>query len=538
MVGPSFLSRQLRGVSFPSRPQGGGRLPALGPQVATPEAHPPSSAFFAAEMAAAAARVMLLPAARRRFWGFSESLLIRGAAGRSLYFGENRLRSTQAATQVVLNVPETRVTCLESGLRVASEDSGLSTCTVGLWIDAGSRYENEKNNGTAHFLEHMAFKGTKKRSQLDLELEIENMGAHLNAYTSREQTVYYAKAFSKDLPRAVEILADIIQNSTLGEAEIERERGVILREMQEVETNLQEVVFDYLHATAYQNTALGRTILGPTENIKSISRKDLVDYITTHYKGPRIVLAAAGGVSHDELLDLAKFHFGDSLCAHKGEIPALPPCTFTGSEIRVRDDKMPLAHLAIAVEAVGWAHPDTICLMVANTLIGNWDRSFGGGMNLSSKLAQLTCHGNLCHSFQSFNTSYTDTGLWGLYMVCEPATVADMLHVVQKEWMRLCTSVTESEVARAKNLLKTNMLLQLDGSTPICEDIGRQMLCYNRRIPIPELEARIDAVNAETIREVCTKYIYNRSPAIAAVGPIEQLPDFKQICSNMCWLRG
>lgn len=243
-----------------------------------------------------------------------------------------------------------------------------------------------------------------------------------------------------------------------------------------------------------------------------------MDYITTHYKGPRIVLAAAGGVSHDELLELAKFHFGDTLCAHKGEIPALPPCQFTGSEIRVRDDKMPLAHLAIAVEAVGWAHPDTICLMVANTLIGNWDRSFGGGMNLSSKLAQLSCQGSLCHSFQSFNTSYTDTGLWGLYMVCEPATVADMVHVVQKEWMRLCTSVTDSEVARAKNLLKTNMLLQLDGSTPICEDIGRQMLCYNRRIPIPELEARIDAVNAETLREVCAKYIYDKSPAVAAVG--------------------
>ncbi|MGH0127861.1 UNVERIFIED_CONTAM: hypothetical protein FKN15_032530 [Acipenser sinensis] len=206
----------------------------------------------------------------------------------------NRYRASQAASQVVLNVPETKVTPLENGLRVASEDSGLSTCTVGLWIDAGSRYENEKNNGTAHFLEHMAFKGTKKRSQLDLELEIENMGAHLNAYTSWEQTVYYAKAFSKDLPRALEILADIVQNSTLGEAEIERERGVILREMQEVETNLQEVVFDYLHATAYQATALGRTILGPTENIKSINHKDLVEYITTHYKGPRIVLAAAG----------------------------------------------------------------------------------------------------------------------------------------------------------------------------------------------------------------------------------------------------
>lgn len=189
------------------------------------------------------------------------------------------------------NLPETKITTLSNGLRVASEDYGLPTCTViylslfkrlfiqkskqnikyvkvGIWIDAGSRFETERTNGTAHFLEHMAFKGTKKRSQTDLELEVENMGAHLNAYTSREQTVYYAKAFSKDLPKAVDILSDILQNSTLGEAEIERERGVILREMQEVETNLQEVVFDHLHATAYQGTPLGRTILGPTQNIK------------------------------------------------------------------------------------------------------------------------------------------------------------------------------------------------------------------------------------------------------------------------------
>ncbi|XP_063049154.1 mitochondrial-processing peptidase subunit beta [Engraulis encrasicolus] len=447
-----------------------------------------------------------------------------------------RLRSTQAACHVALNVPETKVTALENGLRVASENSGLPTCTVGLWIDAGSRYENARNNGTAHFLEHMAFKGTRKRSQLDLELEIENMGAHLNAYTSREQTVYYAKAFSKDLPRAVEILADIIQNSTLGEAEIERERGVILREMQEVETNLQEVVFDYLHATAYQETALGRTILGPTENIKTINRGDLVEYITTHYKGPRIVLAAAGGVNHSELIDLAKFHFGKLVAAER-MAPALPACQFTGSEIRVRDDKMPLAHIAIAVEAVGWSHPDTIPLMVANTLLGNWDRSFGGGVNLSSKLAQKACQGNLCHSFQSFNTCYTDTGLWGLYMVCEPGTVHEMMHHTQQEWMFLCTAVSESEVDRAKNLLKTNMLLHLDGSTPICEDIGRQMLCYNRRIPLHELEARIDAITADTIKDVCTKYIYNKAPAIAAVGPIEQLPEYNRIRSGMYWLR-
>lgn len=439
--------------------------------------------------------------------------------------------------QTLLNVPETQVSTLGNGLRVASENSGIPTSTVGLWIDAGSRYENEKNNGVAHFLEHMAFKGTSKRTQTGLELEVENLGAHLNAYTSREQTVYYAKCFSSDIGNAVEILADILQNSTLGEQEIERERGVILREMQEVETNLQEVVFDYLHATAYQGTTLGRTILGPTENIQSISRKDLVEYVSNHYKAPRMVLAGAGGVEHEELVKLAEQHFGGLSGTYTSEIPIIPPARFTGSEIRARDDDMPLAHVAIAVEGCGWENPDNIALMVANTLIGSWDRSHGGGANLSSKLAANSSQGNLCHSFQSFNTCYTDTGLWGIYFVAEPMQIDDMVFNIQSEWMRLCSSVTEFEVQRAKNLLRTNMLLMLDGSTPICEDIGRQMLCYNRRIPLDELEARIQSVNAETIKEVCSKYIYDKCPAVAAVGPVEALPDYNRLRAGMYWLR-
>merc|ERR1712136_455122 len=247
----------------------------------------------------------------------------------------NRLLSSQAAASVLVNTPETRVTKLANGLRVASEDSGLSTCTVGLWIDAGSRYETSENNGTAHFLE--------------------NMGAHLNAYTSREQTVYYAKSFSKDLPQSVEILADIIQNSTLGEQEIERERGVILREMEEIEQNQQEVVFDYLHSTAYQGTPLGLTILGPSENIKKINQADLRKYIKEHYQPSRMVLAAAGGVDHDKLVDLAREFFGTEEAAdQQATAPTYQPCTFTGSEIRHRSDDMPFVHVAMAVESVGW----------------------------------------------------------------------------------------------------------------------------------------------------------------------------------------
>merc|ERR1711863_143200 len=215
-------------------------------------------------------------------------------------------RSQSAVASVNLNLPPTEISIIGNGMRVATEDSGAPTATVGLWIDTGSRYETAANNGVAHFLEHMAFKGTAKRTQTQLEMEVENMGAHLNAYTSREQTVFYAKCLSNDLPQAVEVLADILQNSKLGEQEIERERGVILREMQEVEMNLQEVVFDHLHAVAYQGTPLGRTVLGPTQNIKSINRDDLVHYIKTHYKGPRMVLAGAGGVDHGKLCSMAE----------------------------------------------------------------------------------------------------------------------------------------------------------------------------------------------------------------------------------------
>lgn len=307
-----------------------------------------------------------------------------------IYF--QRFKSSHAADYeaAIVNVPPTEVSLLNNGLKVATENSGASTATVGLWIDAGSRYEDRQNNGTAHFLEHMAFKGTAKRSQTDLELQIENLGAHLNAYTSREQTVYYAKCLSKDVPKLVEILSDIIQNSKLDESDIERERGVILREMQEVESNLQEVVFDHLHATAFQLSPLGQTILGPTENIKSITKTHLQNYIDTHYKSSRIVLAAAGGVNHKDLVSLAEKNLGKLDNTFDGEVPVLSPATFIGSEVRVRDDSIPLAHIAFAVEGCGWTNQDNVPLMVANTLIGAWDRSQGGGINNSSNLASAS----------------------------------------------------------------------------------------------------------------------------------------------------
>ncbi|EAA01226.4 AGAP001767-PA [Anopheles gambiae str. PEST] len=450
-----------------------------------------------------------------------------------------RTKVTDAAKfrTALANLPSTQVTQLDNGLRVASEDSGAETATVGVWINAGSRCENSSNNGVAHFLEHMAFKGTAKRSQANLELEVENLGAHLNAYTSREQTVFYAKCLSKDVAKAVEILSDIVQNPTLGEEEIVRERDVILREMQEIESNLKEVVFDHLHATAFQGTALGKSILGPSKNIQSIGKTELKHYIDTQYKAPRIVLAAAGGVDHKELVQLAKQNFGEMNSIVDAKKDALDACRFTGSEVRVRDDSLPLAHVVIAVESCGWTDEDHVPLMVATSFIGAWDRAQSGSVNHASKLAVASAVDGMCHSFQSFNVCYRDTGLWGIYFVCDPLTCEDMLFNVQNEWMRLCTIVTEGEIERAKNLLKTNMLLHLDGTTPICEDIGRQLLCYNRRIPVHEMEQRIDSVTAAKVREVAMKYIFDRCPAVAAVGPVENLPDYMRIRSSMHWTR-
>jgi processing peptidase subunit beta len=207
-----------------------------------------------------------------------------------------------------------------------------------------------------------------------------------------------------------------------------------------------------------------------------------------------MVLAAAGGVNHDELVKFAEQHFGSLKADTNTAAPELKPCRFTGSEIRVRDDDIRLAHIAISVEGTSWSDADTIPLMVASTMLGSWDRSMASAGNVGSRLAQNAAKYNLCHSFQAFNTCYADTGLWGVYFVTDRLKIDDFMISLQQEWMRLCTSVTESEVTRAKNLLRTNMLLQLDGSTPICEEIGRQLLVYGRRLPLHELEERIEVI--------------------------------------------
>uniref|UniRef100_A0A8C9SA11 Ubiquinol-cytochrome c reductase core protein 1 n=1 Tax=Scleropages formosus TaxID=113540 RepID=A0A8C9SA11_SCLFO len=471
---------------------------------------------------------------------------IGGTVGRAFVRARNptvlalrRGKVSVSYAQSLLGIPETRLTTLENGLRVASEETGQATCTVGLWLNCGSRYESERTNGASFFLEHMAFKGTKKFPQSALEQEVESMGAHLSAYTSRERTAFYMKILAKDLAKAVELLSEVVQNNILSDSDLECQRGVLLRELDEVEGNLQEVCLDLLHATAYQGTPLSQSALGPSHNVRTLTRQDLVDFMNTHYKAPRMVLAAAGGVHHNELVSLATKHFGSLSSEYEGDaVPVLLPCRFTGSEIRMRDDALPQAHVAIAVEGAGANNPDIIPLMVGNAIIGSCDITCNGEKvgNLSSRMARISMTEKLCHSYQAFHTTYSDTGLLGIYFVTDKHHIDDMMLLVLDTWMNLCTTVTESDVERAKNALKASFVGQLDGTTPVCEDIGRHVLDYGQRITLAEWNAQID-VSIEMVRDVCSKYIYDKCPAVAGVGPIEQLPDYNRVRSGMYWLR-
>ncbi|GAB4831730.1 hypothetical protein Ancab_005742 [Ancistrocladus abbreviatus] len=440
----------------------------------------------------------------------------------------------------ILSVPATKVTTLPNGLRVATESNlAARTATVGVWIDAGSRFESDETNGTAHFLEHMIFKGTEKRTARELEEEIENMGGHLNAYTSREQTTYFAKVMDKDVNKALDILADILQNSRFDEHRITRERDVILREMEEVEGQTEEVIFDHLHATAFQYTPLGRTILGPVQNIRTITKAHLQNYISTHYTSPRTVIAASGAVKHEEIVEQVKKLFTklSSDLTTASQLVTKEPAIFTGSEVRMIDDDIPLAQFAVAFSGASWTDPDSIALMVMQSMLGSWNKSAGGGKHMGSELAQRVGINEIAESVMAFNTNYKDTGLFGVYAVAKPDCVDYLAWAIMHEISKLCYRVSETDVTRARNQLKSSLLLHIDGTSAHAEDIGRQLLTYGRRIPFVELFARIDAVDASTVKHVANRFINDKDIAIAAMGPIQGLPDYNWFRRRTYWNR-
>ncbi|KAK1415999.1 hypothetical protein QVD17_31787 [Tagetes erecta] len=433
----------------------------------------------------------------------------------------NSLYPTLTDHTSILAYPETRVTTLPNGLRVATESNLAShMTTVCVSIDTGSRFETEETNGVAHYLEHMLHRGTLKRPGDDLFEEIENMGGQLDVATSREQTVYTAKVMAGDWPKALEILSDMLQNSTFDEKQINDERHTIMDEWVESKNALNYVLFDRLQAAAFQHDPLGWTVLGPARNIMDMTKKDIQDYHSTHYAAHRMVISASGAVKHEDIVEQVNKMFT--------QLPTNPitstqlvenkPAIFTGSENRQRDDEKPYAYFGILFKGPSVTDPDAVAVLVMRTMLGSWDKTTEPK---GSQLARIVGIDELTEYVTAVNHHYKETGLFGVYAAAKPDRLDDLASAIMQEISKLCYQVAEEDVMRAKNQLK--FLLHKEQHK--AEEIGRQLLDYGRRIPLAEFFARLDAVNVATIKRVANKYIFDQDIAIAAFGPVKLLPD-------------
>lgn len=455
--------------------------------------------------------------------------------------------------QSLRSVPPTLQNSLGNGFRVASQVKPGETCTVGVWIDAGSRYETKDNNGVAHFLEHMNFKGTGKRSRRDIEYGMEKMGAHLNAYTSREHTCYYVKCFKKDTADAVELLSDILLNSRRAEADIDAERRTILEEKEDVESRIDEVLMDHLHSGAFEGSGCGLTILGNPENIeKRINKKMVDDFVSSHYTGPRMALVGAGAVDQAQLCDLAAKYFGNL----PNTAARAPSATrYMGGEKREANELIPLTHMAVAFGTCGATNPDALKLRIIEQLLGSYSRDKGEAAyscftrNIVAdfydphlgvyKLGQFDDH-NPIHSITSFWTPYSDAGLLGFYLIVEPGkpyshNVETAATFGMREIVRITQTLSDEEFERAKNQLKVQTLLGLDGTTNIADDIGRQVLTFGSRVPLATLFEQIDAVTKAQIISVANEYIYDKDPIVVAIGDLTQVPEYDVMRRMTYW---
>ncbi|KAM3956894.1 cytochrome b-c1 complex subunit 1, mitochondrial [Aphomia sociella] len=432
------------------------------------------------------------------------------------------------------NLPTTQITRLPNGLTIATEERESYNACLGLYFDAGSRYESLFENGLTHFFEHIAFKSTKCRPRTVLEDLMSSTGARFRCFTTREMVSYYAECLCQDIPLIVDILSDCIFNNSYSPADIEIQKKIVYNEMLEHDRDSHKLLDDYLHKTAFQGTALGQSVMGPSTNLYNFNECTICRYLTRYFDPTKTVFAAVGGLRHDQIVILASQYlckFEPSKCTDISEY------RYTGSEVRFRDDSIPLANVAIALEGPSFCDPDNLVMEVAAEIVGGWDRSQPGGKDHSINVARAASSTNACDSYKAFNINYKDTGLWGVQFMAPSLKLEDMLYVIQSEWMRLCSMISDGEVVRARRQLKTKILSQTESCEGACHDIARWVLYNGDRPTMLDRLCSIDSVYSKDVKEICTKYLYDKCPAVAAVGPTEGLPDYTRIRAGMYWLR-
>lgn len=415
-----------------------------------------------------------------------------------------------------------QMTTLQNGLRViTSSRPHLETVSLGVWIKTGSAFEKEDINGISHFFEHTCFKGTTHRSSLQISEEIEDVGGQMNAYTSREFTAFYAKMLKNDAELALDVIADILQNATFPEEELVKEREVVVQEIKQSIDTPDDIIFDYLQEQAYPQQALGRTILGPAEKVRGFNAETLRHYISTNYAAENMVVCAVGNIRHEDFVKMAE----DRLGGFRSKTSFTPEKQeYKGGFILEKRD-IEQAHVILGFEGFKYACEDYYPSIILSTL-------FGGGM--SSRLFQeIREKRGLVYSVYSFANFHTQTGLFGIYAGTGKEELKQLMPVVVDEINKICAEkVSEKELNRAKVQLKSSILMGLESSSSTAEILARQMLLFDRIIPIDEMVSRVENVTLDDILSTSRK-IFSGKPSYALLGAIDEYLDYEKLAKNI-----
>ncbi|KIZ39543.1 MULTISPECIES: pitrilysin family protein [Rhodopseudomonas] len=419
------------------------------------------------------------------------------------------------------------LTKLPSGLTVVTDTMPhLETAALGVWTGVGGRDEKADEHGISHLLEHMAFKGTKRRSSREIAEEIEAVGGDLNAGTSTESTAYYARVMKADVPLALDVLSDILANPSFDPEELEREKSVIVQEIGAAQDTPDDMVFEYLNELCYPEQPIGRSLLGTPQTLKTFDRATLQNYLSTHYRGPEMVVAAAGAVDHQQVVAEVERRFAsfDGSVAPKPE-----PAMFGNGGSRVVHRDLEQAHLTLALEGLPQSDPSLFSLQVFTNVLG-------GGM--SSRLFQeVREKRGLCYSIYTFHAPYSDTGFFGLYTGTDPVDAPEMMEVIVDVINDAVETLTEAEIARAKAQMKAGLLMALESCSSRAEQLARHILAYGRPLSVPELVAKIDAVSVETARDAARGLLSRGRPAVVALGSGRELDSAVGFAEGLTQLR-
>jgi predicted Zn-dependent peptidase len=408
---------------------------------------------------------------------------------------------------------------LPNGMRVVTEHMpGLQSASIGVWVSAGGRHETVQQNGIAHFLEHMAFKGTTTRSALQIAEQIEDVGGYINAYTSRETTAYYVRVLNNDVPLAVDILSDILRNSVFDPREIEVERGVILQEIGQTLDTPDDIIFDWLQETAYPDQSIGRSILGPADNIKRFDRDDLTSFVSAQYQPQRMILAAAGGIDHDALLSLATQAFQDLSPDVTPQLETI--AKFSRGEYR-NEKTLEQAHFALAFESPSYKSDDIYTAQV-------YSIALGGGM--SSRLFQEAREKRgLCYSIFAQTGAYVDTGMTTIYAGTAGDQIAGLSRLTIDEFKRAADDMTQAEVDRARAQMKAGMLMGLESASNRAERLARMVQVWGYVPDLSEAVEKIDAVDLTSAKAYAEQVATTAKMASAIYGPISSAPTLDEL---------